>query len=149
MVNVSDVFKFVRPLHKDSLPYINNRHYLNSLARRSACEDCLSVMIVVGLKDSGKLEGMKKMIKLWKGAGNFVLDLNLKGRPQFISGNDAMSILSRDLVQQLQFLDYHAYFNIHECMASVCWKELTLLNRIIKHLLSNLYYRIAGNFQRV
>lgn len=147
MVNISDVFcdKFNKPLCNDSesLPYINNRHYLKSLATHVTLKIPPKVKIVVGPKDSGKSEGITQMIRLWKRAGHLVIDLNLKGEPQFITGNDAMSILSKEIMQQLQYLDYNSYLKIHECTVAVCCKELTIANRIIKYLLLNLYYLLA------
>lgn len=144
MVNTSDVFfdKFNKPLCNDaaSLPYINNKNYLKELGMHVASEIPLNIMIVVGPKDSGKSEGIIQMKRLWKRTGHLIVDLNLKGKPQFITGNNAMNTVSKEIMQQLQYLDYNSYLKIHECTAAMCYKELTIANRTIKYVLSNLYY---------
>ena len=127
-----------------TMPHINNKEYLNSLAMHVACEVPLNVMVVVGPKDSGKSQGIFEMKKKWKEAGHIVLDLNLKGKPQYITGNDAMKILSKQLAQELQFLQYDTYLHIHECLASaLCYNEVNMPMRIIKWSLSNLTLCLA------
>ena len=138
LVNVSDVFKY------DKQPHIDNRQYLHALAMHVAQKVSLRVMVIVGPKDSGKSEGIIKLKGLWEQVGHIVLDLDLKGKPQLFTGTDAMIILSRDLVQKLQFLDYHTYFYVHQCMASVCWKELKMPNRMMRYLNTNLHYLLVG-----
>ena len=63
-----------------------------------ACEIPLDIMIVMGPKDSGKLERDRKNEKIVKKKWTS-LDLNFKGKPQFITGNDAMNILSKEIMQ--------------------------------------------------
>ena len=67
-------------------------------------------MIVVGPKDSGKSKGIKEIKRLWQNVGHVILDLNLKGKPMHIKGKDAMNILSKELMQHLQFWSYDDYF---------------------------------------
>ena len=66
----------------------------------------------------------------WRNIGHIVLDLNLKGRPHDVSGNDSMNILSKQLIQQLQVLDYNTYLHIQECVANVCYNELDITRRM-------------------
>lgn len=64
---------------------------------------------------------------MWKEVRHIILELNLKERPQHTTGNEAMKILSKELLQQLQFLNSKSYIlNTHECAANVCKKELCM-----------------------
>ena len=98
-------------------------------------------LVVIGPKDSGKSQGILEMKKKWKEARHIVLDLSFKRKPQYITGNDAMKILSKQLAQELQ---YDTYLHIHECLASaLCYNELNKPMRIIKWSLSNLTLCLA------
>jgi len=144
MVNISEVFNLSRPRNTVTIPQINSRHYLNSLAMHVASEISLTVMVVVGPKDSGKSEGISQMTWMWKEIGHFVLDLNLKGRPQHVKGEDVMNALSKELVEQLQVLDYDTYLHIHECVASMCLKNLSMRTRLVRWIFSNLTFCMTG-----
>ena len=130
MVNISEIINFSMPWNSSVLAHINNRHYLHALAMHVSCEVSINVMIVLGPKDSGKSEGIVQMKSKWKNIGHIVLDLNLKGRPHDVSGNDSMNILSKQLIQQLQVLDYNTYLHIQECVANVCYNELDMTRRM-------------------
>ena len=92
-----------------SIPFFNSRNYLEMLAGHVGREIPSSVLIVVGPKESGKSAGIMQMKRLWRNVGHIILDLNLKGKPMHIKGKDAMNILSKELMQQLQFLSYDDY----------------------------------------
>ena len=135
MVNTSEVYN-ANINERNSFPYIDNRDYLNSLAIHCSQEISLSVMVVVGPKDSGKSEGIAQMERLWMEAGHIVLDLNLKGKHKHVEGNDAMKFLSFELIQQFQDVEYDTYFKIHECMSRKCQKRLSIGNQMIRTFLS-------------
>jgi len=126
------------------IPHINSKHYLNALAMHVASEISLTVMIVVGPKNSGKSEGISQMKWMWNEIGHFVLDLNLKGKPQHVKGEDVMNTLSKELVEQLQVLDHDTYLHIHEYVASMCLKNLSILTRLVKWIFSNLTFYMTG-----
>lgn len=144
MVNISEIINFSTTWNSSSIPHINNRHYLHALAMHVSCETPLNVLMVLGPKDSGKSEGIIQMKSKWKDIGHIVLDMNLKGKPHDVTGNDSMDTLSKQLVQQLQVLDYNTYLHIHECVANVCYNELDMTGRIIKWSLSNFSFSLTA-----
>ena len=94
-------------------------------------------MVVVGPKDSGKSEGIKVMKMKWKDIGHIVINLNLKGKPQNVNSKHAMDMISKELMQELQILNYNVHLHVHKCVPDVYHKDMNVQARIIKWSSSN------------
>ena len=103
LYNRSDHF-----ISNDSLPFINSRDYLALLAQGASLCDVTLAVFVVGPKNSGKSEGFKQIIPMWKESSHIVLDVDLKGSKSNVASQDFMWYVANKVTEVFYSLDYHA-----------------------------------------
>ena len=105
-INVDQLYDRLARLGHTSnhtLPFINSRDYLSRLARDATLCEIKSAIIVVGPKSSGKSEGFKQIIPIWKELGHIVLDIDLKGRESNVV---VMRYVAKEITDSFGSLDY-------------------------------------------
>ena len=141
-INVDQLYnRSDRFISSDSLPFIDSREYLDTLAQTASICDVKSAMIVVGPKSSGKSEGFKQIIPVWKESGHFVIVINLKGWESNASSQSVMGQVANKVSNFFLSLDYQAQkcvFNrllYSECVTIPWWLSIITSDNSWNYLL--------------
>ena len=125
----------------DTLPFINSRDYIIRLAQGASRCGIKSAIIVVGPKSSGKSEGFKQIIPVWKESGHYVIVINLKGWESNVSSQSVMRQVANKFSNFFLSLDYQAQkcvFNrllYSECVTVPWWLSIITVDSTWIHLL--------------
>ena len=135
-INVDQLYnRSDRFISSDSLPFINSRDYLALLARGASLCDVKSAVFVVGPKNSGKSEGFKRIIPMWKESGHVVLDIDLKGSESNVASQDFMWYVANEVTEVFYSLDYYAQRcvfsklqNNYDCVSKMSWWSRVMIS---------------------
>ena len=102
----------------DGIPYMNNKHYLRKLSGYAASEVITQVLIIIGLKDSGKSKGLTLMSESWIDKGHAALDINLIGSKQ--SSQKMMLYISYESMKILSSIQFNSYKDLFDVIFTDC-----------------------------
>lgn len=106
-----------------SVPFITNKNYLRKLQSYVSLEVIDRVLIIIGLKDSGKSEGLTLISKAWRNSVHLVLDIDFKGNKKG-SGQSIMPYISYKFMRMLSSLNFKSYKDLFEIIFTDCARKL-------------------------